>query len=72
MVKVIEGAYHVADAGPGPETTARDRAKALREIHQRNTERKGQFSTRPRHSGFGEIDYSAGLIADVPDGQANF
>ena len=72
MVKVIEGAYHITDTGPAPESIARDRGKALREIHRQNTERNSPFSSRPRHSGFNEIDYSAGLIADAPDGQANF
>jgi hypothetical protein len=30
------------------------------------------FPERPRHSGFGEIDYSKGLKQEVPDGVANF
>lgn len=31
-----------------------------------------QFPERPRHSGFGDIDYSKGLKQGVPDGVANF
>lgn len=31
-----------------------------------------QLAGRPRHSGFGEIDYSEGLKQGVPDGVANF
>lgn len=31
-----------------------------------------QLADRPRHSGFGEIDYSKGLKQEVPDGVANF
>lgn len=31
-----------------------------------------KFPDRPRHSGFGDIDYSEGLKQEVPDGVANF
>lgn len=31
-----------------------------------------QLADRPRHSGFGDIDYSKGLKQGVPDGVANF